>query len=176
MLKAHAESLQAQHRLQDAAMAYVAAGCLEDALHVYQAAGCWQQALSIACRLHDGNTGRLSPSVVRIAADLATELASTHRFVEAAQVLLEYCDDSDSGVQLLCQGQQWREAVRQAWRCGRDDLLETVVHPAAAARAAAMIHEAGDALLRCDKYVERWRTVRSKRLVMQVCDGVGHVL
>ena len=166
VMHAYAASLEAKYRHEDAALAYLAAGEPQHAQRAYRAAGCWQQVLALACAAAPMTDGQ--PDVARLAADVAAELSSTHRPLEAAQVLLDYCNDAEGGVMLLCEGQTWRDAVRQAQRAGRGDLVETVIVPLAAARAAAVIGTAGDALARVDKYLDRWRVVRDKRRAMQV--------
>lgn len=165
VLNAYAASLEAKHRHEDAALAYLAAGESQHAQRAYRAAGCWQQVLACAAA-NAASEG--PPDVARLASDIAAELSTMHRPLEAAQVLLDYCDDAEGGVLLLCEGQAWREAVRQAHRAGRGDLVETVIVPAAAGRAAAVLGAAGDALARVDKYLERWRGVRDKRRALQV--------
>lgn len=168
VLRAYAAWLESQQRHEDAALAYMAAGDATSAQRAYRAAGCWQHVLTLAATSDHAD-------VARLAADIAAELAATHRPLEAATVLFDYCDDAENGVVQLCEGQAWREAVRQAHRAVRGDLVETVIMPAAAARVASVLGVAGDALARVDKYLQRWRDVRDKRIALQVC-GVWCVM
>lgn len=57
-------------------------------------------------------------------------------------MLLDYLNDVDDGVRLLCAGSQWKEAMRVCYKHGRDDLVGTVVVPMAAEKGEALLEEA----------------------------------
>lgn len=61
---------------------------------------------------------------------------------------------------------EWREAMRVAHAHGRADLVETVVAPAAAEGAAALLADARDSEERIRKYAQRLADVRARRLAL----------
>lgn len=69
----------------------------------------------------------------------------------------------------LLQAREWREAVRVAMRHQRQDLLDTIIAPAAAAAAASTLEDVREDTGRVRKYWVRLKEVRAKRVAMQVC-------
>lgn len=60
----------------------------------------------------------------------------------------------------------WREAVRVAYEHARDDLVDTIVAPAAAEAAASMLQDARDSCERLVKYSSRLTEVRRQKSAM----------
>ena len=68
---------------------------------------------------------------------------------------------------------EWREAMHTALRYDRQDLVDTVVAPAAAAAAAVLLTEARESIGRIDKYWARFREVRGKREAIAAAVSAG---
>lgn len=79
----------------------------------------------------------------------------------------QYLGDVDGGVMALTQAKQWREALRVSYLHSRDDLVDTLVIPAAADSSATLLAEAADAVERIVKYHSRLKEVRAKRVAME---------
>ncbi|KAG2445393.1 hypothetical protein HXX76_000015 [Chlamydomonas incerta] len=161
VLEAYGEQLQAAKRYDDAAVTYLAAGAGPRALAAYRAGGRWRQVFTVAAQL-----GMPAEEVQALAADVAEELAGGGQAADAAAVLLHYLADVDNAVRTYAGAREWREAVRVAHAHSRPDLVETVVAPAAAEGASSLLAEAGEAVDKIRKYVQRLADVRARRLAM----------
>jgi len=161
VLRACGEALEASNKMEDAGVAYVAAGALQDGLRAYRAAGQWRQVFVLAGRLNYD-----AKATTRLAAEFADELASNAQPAAAAAVLLHYLGDVDNGVATLAGAREWHEALRTAYAAQRPDLVHTVIAPAAAEAAASLLADAHDARDKIAKYLARLREVRRKRLNM----------
>lgn len=62
---------------------------------------------------------------------------------------------------------EWREALHAAHAHSREDLVETIVAPAAAGAAAGLLNDARESQERVAKYWARLREVRDKRRNME---------
>lgn len=67
---------------------------------------------------------------------------------------------------IICFLRAWREAVRVAYEHARDDLVDTIVAPAAAEAAAGMLQDARDSCERLVKYSSRLAEVRRQKSAM----------
>ncbi|KXZ43844.1 hypothetical protein GPECTOR_79g123 [Gonium pectorale] len=161
VLDAYGEHLEASKRYDDAAVSYMSAGQLEKALRAYRAAGRWRMVFVLAGQLQYDES-----AVQALAAELADELAASGAAADAAAVLLTYLNDVDNAVRTYCTAHEWREAVRVSHAQWRPDLVETVVAPAAAGAAAALLAEARESEERLRKYGARLADVRARRLAM----------
>lgn len=155
------EELQLKGRNEDAALAFMTAGDLENAMRAYRLAGQWRPALTLAAHL-----GRSSDRITAMAARLAVDLADGHRHSDAAAVTLEYLNNIESGVRLLAEGGQWREAVRVAVARGAPQLMESVIAPTAAAAASRILESAREDAERVGKYWDRLKELRQRREAM----------
>ena len=68
---------------------------------------------------------------------------------------------------------EWREALHTSLRYQRQDLVDTVVAPAAAAAAAGLLSDARESVERVNKYSARLREVRGKRQAMAAAMAAG---
>ena len=73
----------------------------------------------------------------------------------------------------LCAPREWREALHTSHLHGREDLVDTVVAPAAAAAAAGLLSDARESMERITKYGARLREVRGRRQAMQAALAAG---
>jgi len=73
----------------------------------------------------------------------------------------------------LTQGKEWRHAVRLAYKHGRGDLVTTVVAPAAAEAAGALLDAGKEGMEKLDKYFDRLCQVRTRRMALAEAVGRG---
>ena len=165
-LLAYADALTASSRHEDAALARAAAGDAAGAIAAYAAAGAWRPALALA-----GRAGWDAQRMRSLAGELADGAAAAGRFADAASLALLHLDDADAAVAWLAAGHEWREGLRAAAAAGRDDLVDTVLAPAAADAAAAEVDDAAADAARSHKYLARYREVRERRLGLEVAVG-----
>ncbi|DBA88250.1 hypothetical protein WJX77_011440 [Trebouxia sp. C0004] len=162
VLGVYGEVLSQRNMQEDSALAFTAAQDLPRALQAYKVAGHWQMALTLAGRL-----GWQEAQVKRLAAELVDGLSSLGNLAGAAAVAVHYLADLDNGVTLLTQAREWREALRLAYKHGRDDLVDTVIAPASAEAAASTVSDVREERERVSKYLTRLKEVRHKRSAMQ---------
>ncbi|GIL71049.1 hypothetical protein Vretimale_4117 [Volvox reticuliferus] len=161
VLDAYGEHLETLKRYEDAALSYMAAGRLKKALRAYRSAGRWRMVFVVAAQLEFDEA-----AVQSLAADVVEELVAGGQAADAAEVLLSYLGDVDNSVRTYTQAREWREAMRVSYAHGRSDLVETVVAPAAADGAAALLADARESEERIRKYTQRLADVRARRLAM----------
>ncbi|BDA44195.1 Elongator complex protein 1 [Coccomyxa sp. Obi] len=162
VLEAYGEALAARNLTEDAAVAFLAAGRLEEALTQYKVAGQWRMAFVLAGRL-----GWAAKQVQALAAELVEGLSGLGRPADAATVAATHLHDFDTAVHLFSQAHEWRQAAYLAYQEGRDDLVETVIAPAAAEAAASLLSRALEDRKRICKYLDRLKELRQKRAVME---------
>ena len=66
---------------------------------------------------------------------------------------------------------QWKEALRLSHRFGRDDLIDAIVAPAAAAATTAFIEEFVHKAESIQQYTTRLEEIRKKRQAMETTVG-----
>lgn len=148
-----------QEKFEDAAAAYCSCNKLQKALDSYRSGGLWRGVMTIAGQLNLSQT-----ELTSLASDLGEELQAMGRPADAACVALEYTHDVDSGVRLLLEAREWMEAVRVASLYSRDDLVASLIEPAALECASALVEEFTEGLDKVRKYLLRYQTVRQRRL------------
>ncbi|KAL6778833.1 hypothetical protein ACKKBF_B04435 [Auxenochlorella protothecoides x Auxenochlorella symbiontica] len=158
VLRAYAESLETRGLYEDAGLAFVTAGLMREALAAYRGGLHWRPALTLA-----GKLGLRVEGVRELAMELADELVSASRPAEAAAVRLEYCRDVDAAAALLAAAREWREGARVAASHARPDLLDRVLAPAAAARAAEVFEDVRESAARVAKYAARLEHLAARR-------------
>lgn len=161
VLEVYGEVLEEQQKLEDAAVAFVSAGKYDRALQAYRGAHQWRMVFVMAARM-----GMSQDQISQLAVAVVDDLQSVGQLGPAAEVTLSYLQDVDQAVLLFCEGKQWREAMRVAHQHGRQDLVDTIVAPSGAAAAYSLVQEAQENQSRLEKYLQRWREVRRKRLAM----------
>jgi elongator complex protein 1 len=103
--------------------AYTLASKIPKALKAYEKAHAWRELFAFAIRqnlpkeelseMAERVTGQLSRAYRRPhLANPADHLSSRGRSLEAAQVFLDYQNDVDSAVDVLCRGAEFAEAYR----------------------------------------------------------------
>lgn len=164
-LSAYGERLFASGRFEDAALAFAAAAhpsAWPRAVDAYRAAGSWRAALACAA----GPARWPLERVRALAAELVDELRASGQPKGAAELALDVLSDVDQAAQLFSEAGEWRCGLQLCYSRGREDLVDTVVAPAAASSAASLLEEAREAEPRVRKYAARLGEVRSRREAM----------
>lgn len=105
--------------------AYSLGGKPERALKAYEKAHAWRELFTLASQLDQPK------EAVTGWVDKVTDyLGSRGRHSEAAQIFIDYGNDVDGAVEVLCRGAEFAEANRLASRHSRGDLVGDVIHPA----------------------------------------------
>ncbi|GMH34369.1 hypothetical protein BSKO_02203 [Bryopsis sp. KO-2023] len=166
VLGASAEWLLEKNMCDDAGAAFLAAGKTKEAQHAYKKGCHWEMCLALT-----GKLGMDQNEVQDIAVDLFEELKTDRRLNEAARLAVEYLEDVDEAIVLLTDARSWREAVRVSYRFDREDLVDTIVAPAAAECASTSLSNFREDAERVGKYWERLKEVREKRFAMETVVG-----
>lgn len=148
--------LASRNRSTEAATAYIMSGEPRKALASYTADD-WRAAFALA-----SSESLSAAELGRMAHTYAAELEASGRYPDAASVLLEYSNDIESAVALLCRANDIVEALRV---CGaaRRDLVETHVRPAALESQGALIEEIDDMNEQLEKQVARLGALDERR-------------
>lgn len=89
------------------AVAYIRASKPDKALKAYEKAHAWRELFALA------NEQAVAKSVLLGMCERSTDhLASRGRSIEAAQIYVEYAQDVESAVDVLCKGAEFAEARR----------------------------------------------------------------
>ena len=178
VLNALGEQLSAKGKYEDAAITFVAAGDLEQALRSYRLASAWRPAMTLAFRL-----GKDDSFVKDLARRLSDDLEEFQP-LEAARINLDYLNNLPAAIRLFAQGGEWREALRLATLRREDtnsnavnanstdstdkymEILVSVASSSAASLLKGFLEDAD----RVDKYWERLRDLRNKRVAMEVLE------
>lgn len=170
-LARYAADLRSKGKPEDAAVALLAAGDTRGAIDAYRAAGQAVPALALAAR-----AGWPRPRLRTLAADLADSLAAVGRYAEAAAISARHLDDPDSAITWLTAAHEWRAALGAAYEAVREDLVETVLAPAAADAASTTLADAREDAGRVVKYLARYKSVQARREALAAAvgpDGAG---
>ncbi len=93
-------------------------------MDAYESAHSWQELLALAQKQYTA-TAELSDRCDR----LADYLGSHNRHKEAAQVFLQYRQDVEQAVHVLCRGSEFEDARNLIELYSRTDLIETEIYP-----------------------------------------------
>ncbi|XP_031270425.1 elongator complex protein 1-like isoform X1 [Pistacia vera] len=160
VLEAWADHLSDEKCFEDAATTYLCCTSLEKAMKAYHACGNWRGVLTVAGLLKLGKE-----EVVQLAHELCEELQALGKPGEAAKIALEYCQDVNSGINLLISARDWEEALRVAFMHMREDLISEVKN-ASLECANYVIGEYKEGLEKVGKYLARYLAVRQRRLLL----------
>ncbi|XP_034948939.1 putative elongator complex protein 1 [Chelonus insularis] len=122
--KMYGQYLSENRHYREAGIMFERNGDLESALKMYKIIGSWQSAIIISTKMN------LNPNELnKFYEDLVTQLKEDRRYRDAAELCLAYLGNSEEAVSLLCEGREWRDALRVTHTSKRLDLIETHVKP-----------------------------------------------
>ncbi|KAE8670730.1 Elongator complex protein 1 [Hibiscus syriacus] len=118
VLEAWGDHLSDEKCFEDAAATYLCCVNLQKALKANRECGNWSGVLTVAGLL------KLEKSeVMQLAHELYEELQALGKPGDAAKIALEYCGDTNAGINLLISARDWEEALRVAFLYSREDLV-----------------------------------------------------
>ncbi|KAK0173969.1 hypothetical protein PV328_007099 [Microctonus aethiopoides] len=145
-----AQYLVKNKKYREAGVMYQRSKELDRALHTYKISGSWQDAIIVSTKMN------MKPAELNeLYRDLVTQMREDRRYRDAAEISSTYLEESEEAVSLLCEGKEWRDALRIAHTSKRLDLIETHVKPG--------VHEHGLELsLRINKNKEEFLKYRER--------------
>ncbi|EGG00479.1 uncharacterized protein MELLADRAFT_111808 [Melampsora larici-populina 98AG31] len=143
-------------KYMEAGLVYTLAEKIDKASEAFRQAEAWQELfslLSICGRpVEIGNDGMASEPIVL---DMAQRLEKSGRHLESATVLFDYAGDVKGGVTMLCDGRAYSEALRQALRYSRPELLIELVQPSLEEYVELLVEEIEETQQNTQKQVDR---------------------
>lgn len=127
VMKEYGDFLVMEGRYEEAGLVYSNCNDNEKALLAFKSAGDWQMVLATAGKLHWNDV-----QILEIAHQMAETLKGTARYAEAAQIILEYCNNVDEAVTLFIEANLWQQALRVSMTHHKPELVETLLRPAVA--------------------------------------------
>lgn len=111
-------------KYREAGMMFQRSDNLDRALFAYKLSGSWQDAIIVSTSMN------LSLHQVNgLYEDLVNIMKNERRYKDAADICYTYLKQPEETVALLCEGKEWRDALRIAKFHNRPDLIETHVKP-----------------------------------------------
>ncbi|KLT46470.1 IkappaB kinase complex, IKAP component [Cutaneotrichosporon oleaginosum] len=154
----YGDYLYDRREFHDAAISYALGGKREKALKAYEKAHAWRELFTLAREL-DTPPDAIASMVERV----SDYLASRGRHAEAGQVLIDYAEDVDGAVEVLCRGAEFAEAYRHASRHARPDLVDDVITPALEEAQEALVETLEEMDEQLDKELRRLDELRNIR-------------
>lgn len=141
----------------EAGLAFMLAGEIEKSVEGYRQAEAWQEMFTLIIQYPDGF------NLVEDARDMASRLCASGRYVEAANILLEYGDDVDQAISALCDSQAFSQAIRTALSRRKPGLITDVVLPAALEFSQSFLDELEQLQEDLTKQVDRLKELKLAR-------------
>ena len=164
LLHSYASHLLSLKRPSQAAAAFLLAADSHAAMLAYRDSGQWRVALSLAQSLRLP-VDRLRELLLGCVTALR-ERGGEQALRDAASLLMEADDDVEEAVSLLCQAEDWEEAMRLCWTRGGEELVRQLLQPQLRQGVERMQRTLER---RRDKYlqaVSRLRVVRRAKLIL----------
>lgn len=155
----HADYLSSRNRYKDAGLAYEFIGDLKRAYEAYRSSGMWRECLATANLLPVDET-----VLAELAGDLAEAQEEAKDFGAAAIIHLEYLQDLEAAVRLLCKGYHFAEATRIIAKHRKPDLLSTLVDPGLIEGSASMTELLSEMKSQLQAQIPRLRELRQKKV------------
>lgn len=108
----------------EAATVYTLARKPEKTCKAYEKAHAWRELFTLALQQK-----MPKQSILELCERVTDHLSSRGKHLEAARVFIDYSEDVDSAVDVLCRGTEFSEAYRTATLHSRSDLVKRVIHP-----------------------------------------------
>ncbi|WWC91266.1 uncharacterized protein L201_006209 [Kwoniella dendrophila CBS 6074] len=142
----------------DAAISYILAKKDQKALKAYEKAHAWRELFTLAKTLDVSKD-----DTIQICARVTDHLSSRGRHLEASQIFIEYAQDVDSAVDVLCRGADFSEAYRLTSLHDRNDLVESMIHPGLEEAHEALTETFEEMEGQLDKEVNRLKELKKIR-------------
>ncbi|KAK3073710.1 putative elongator complex protein 1 [Teratosphaeriaceae sp. CCFEE 6253] len=158
LMRLFAGYLSSRNRYKEAGIAYEYVRDYRPAYEAYRSAGLWQEALTAAGLVPVTDDERRS-----LADDLAVSLEEVKDFRAAATIHMEYLDDLETAIKMLCKGYQFSEALRLAALRNKPELIRAVIDPSLIEASASMTETLAEMKAQLGAQIPRLRELRLKR-------------
>ncbi|TKA71477.1 hypothetical protein B0A55_06939 [Friedmanniomyces simplex] len=159
LMRLSAEFLSSRNRYKEAGVAYEFVRDHASAYEAYRSAGLWQECLASAALVPVTDDELLG-----LAVDLAASLEEAKDYKAAATVHVDYLDDLEAAVKLLCKGYHFSEATRLASLHRKPELLHSAIDPGLIEASASMTEMLAEMKSQMNAQLPRLRELRVKKL------------
>ncbi|WPG98579.1 elongator complex protein 1 [Acrodontium crateriforme] len=158
LMRLHADFLSSRNKYKEAGIAYEFIGDQRSAYEAYRAASMWQECLAAAALVPVTNS-----ELEALAEDLANSLEENKKFSAAARIHLDYLNDLDSAVKLMCKSYHFAEAIRAVAMSKKPDLLKSLLDPGLIEASASITELLAEMKSQLAAQVPRVRELRLKK-------------
>ena len=158
LMRLFAGYLSSRNRYKEAGIAYEYVLDYASAYEAYRSAGLWQEALAAA-----GLVPVSEDELWNLATDLAASVEEAKDYKAAATIHLDYLNDLETALSLLCKGCHFSEATRLAATHRNPDLLRKVVDPGLVDASASMTEMLAEMKIQLSNQIPRLRELRQKK-------------
>ncbi|OAD52932.1 Elongator complex protein 1 [Eufriesea mexicana] len=118
--KIYGEFLLKKRLYYEAGIMFSRSGNFKEALNAYKQASSWQDVLILSTQMELSTTEKCV-----LYKDLAERLNTDKKYEEAAHILMTYLKDAEEAIVSLCNGKQWKNAVRIAHDTENFNLIDS---------------------------------------------------
>lgn len=154
--KHFARYLTSKQEYADAAIIYEMLDMFKEAMDSFVLGKRWREALTIA-------TGKFPGQVQAIAEELVSTLTFEHRYVEAAELELDFLDNTKEAMELYCKSYDYATACLVAIRKDESKLIEEVVDPGLGEGFGTIAELIADCIGQVNSQLRRLRELRAKK-------------
>ncbi|KAM0715264.1 hypothetical protein Q7P37_008762 [Cladosporium fusiforme] len=154
----YADFLSSRNRYQDAGIAYDFVGNYTQAYEAYRSASMWRESLASAALAPISDS-----ELTTLAQDLAEGQEESKDFAAAATIYIDYLDDLETGLRLLCKSNKFAEAIRLAVQRKRPELISEVIDTGLIESSASMTELLAEMKTQLNAQVPRLRELRQKK-------------
>ncbi|CCK69032.1 Elongator subunit IKI3 KNAG_0B06020 [Huiozyma naganishii CBS 8797] len=151
-----AKHLSSKQEYNEAGIIYEMLGQFKEAMGMYVLGMKWREAMSIAVQ-------RYPNEVNTLADELVTSLSFEHRYVDAAEVQLEFKKDLKSAMELYCKAYRYDAACLVANIGKRPELIPTVVDQGLGEGFGTVAELLADCKGQINSQLRRLRDLRTKK-------------
>lgn len=158
LMALYADFLSSRNRYQDAGIAYDFVQNYAQAYEAYRSASMWRESLASAALAPISDS-----ELATLAQDLAEGQEESKDFAAAATIYIDYLDDLETGLRLLCKSHKFAEAIRLAVQRKRPELISEVVDTGLIESSASMTELLAEMKTQLSAQVPRVRELRQKK-------------
>ncbi|CAL9729265.1 elongator complex protein 1 [Monosporozyma unispora] len=151
-----AKHLSSSQQYAEAGIIYEMLEEYKSAMDSYVLAKRWREAMTIAVEY-------FSDAVENVAEELINSLSFEHKYIDAAELQLEFMKDVESSMESYCKAYRYDTACIIAVRNGKKDLIEKVVDPGLGEGFGTIAELLADCKGQVHSQLKRLRELRTKK-------------
>jgi elongator complex protein 1 len=161
----YGDYLHSLDKWSDAGECYLLAQEMQKAIDVFVKAGEWRRVVSLS-------------SDIGIRQQCIAVLEDMHKYRDAMELAVWFCDDVERGVELGVRHQLWEEAHAIAIQHQRRDLVTTIVQPALVAHGRLLVSQAAESSVQFAIQLQELKAARLRleEEARQRALGIAHVV